>query len=222
MQASMRQRTANTLIYHHEKLQRIRKRSSILQLKNHEGKLVEGHQSCASLLQDEARALLDNTSTLDTNAQEELLAFVEEVFTEADNKLLDKAISDEDVKASLLCANRNLSPGSDGITYLTYLSCWNSLGLHLSDVIREIVKESKIPKSMKNCFLVLLSQDQQRKLNKNQGQEEALSPANRLQGPLWHSRGAPQEDREPHHLSTPICCWLQKGVTSSLSHQRCN
>ena len=144
----------HTLIYHHEKLQRIRKRSSILQLKNHEGKLVEGHQSCASLLQDEARALLDNTSTLDTNAQEELLAFVEEVFTEADNKLLDKAISDEDVKASLLCANRNSSPGSDGLTYLTYLACWDSLGHHLSDVIREIVNEVKLPESMKNCFLV--------------------------------------------------------------------
>ena len=79
---------------------------------------------------------------------------MDEVFTEADNKLLDKAISDEDVKASLLCANRNSSPGSDGLTYLTYLACWDSLGHHLSDVIREIVNEGKLPESMKNCFLV--------------------------------------------------------------------
>ena len=113
-----------TLIFHHEKLQKSRKRSSILRLKNHEGKLVEGHQSCASLLQEEARALLDNTSILDSKAQEELLSFVDVVFTEADNKLLDKPISDEDVKASLLSANRNSSPGSDGLTYLTYLVCW--------------------------------------------------------------------------------------------------
>ena len=143
-----------TLIFHHEKLQKSRKRSSILRLKNHEGKLVEGHHSCASLLQEEARALLDNTSILDSNAQEELLSFVDVVFTEADNKLLDKAISDEDVKASLLCANRNSSPGSDGLTYLTYLARWDSLGHHLSDVIREIVNEGKLPESMKNCFLV--------------------------------------------------------------------
>ena len=115
---------------------------------------MEGHQNCASLLQGEARALLDNTSSLDTNAQEDLLEFVEEVFTEADNNMLDKAISDEDIKASLLCANRNSSPGSDGITHLTYLSCWNSLGHHLSDGIREIVKEGKLPESMKSCFLV--------------------------------------------------------------------
>ena len=143
-----------TLIYHHEKLQKSRKRSAILKLQNHEGKLVEGHQNCASLLQGEARALLDNTSSLDINAQEDLLEFVEEVFTEADNNMLDKDISDEDVKASLLCANRHSSPGSDGISYLTYLACWNSLGHHLSDVIRLIVKEGKLPESMKNCFLV--------------------------------------------------------------------
>ena len=68
--------------------------------------------------------------------------------------MLDKDISDEDVKASLLSANRHSSPGSNGISYLTYLACWDSLGHHLSDVIRLIVKEGKLPESMKNCFLV--------------------------------------------------------------------
>ena len=79
---------------------------------------------------------------------------MEEVFTEADNAMLDKPITDEDVKASLLSANRNSAPGSDGITYLVYLTCWNTLGQHLSDVIREIVKEGKLPESMRNSFLV--------------------------------------------------------------------
>ena len=67
-----------TLIYHHEKLQKSRKRSSILKL-NPQGELVEGHQNCGSLLQGEARALQDNTSSLDTKAQDELLEVVEEV-----------------------------------------------------------------------------------------------------------------------------------------------
>ena len=143
-----------TLIFHHEQLNKSRKRSSILKLKNQEGILVEGHKNCASVLQEEARALLDNPSILDSEAQEELLSFVDVVFTEADNKFLDMPISDEDVKASLLSANRNSSPGSDGLTYLTYLACWDSLGQHLSDVIREIVKVGKLPESMKNSFLV--------------------------------------------------------------------
>merc|ERR1712004_497000 len=125
-----------TLIFHHEQLKKSRKRASILKLTNQEGNLVEGHRNCASV------------------PQEELLSFVDEVFTEADNKLLDNPISDEDVKASLLSANRNSSPGSDGLTYLTYLVCWDSLGHHLSDVIREIVKVGKLPESMKNSFLV--------------------------------------------------------------------
>merc|ERR1712173_91438 len=84
-----------TLIFHHEQLNKSRKRSSILKLINQEGNLVEGHKNCASVLQEEARALLDNPSILDSKAQEELLSFVDEVFTDEDNKLLDSPITDE-------------------------------------------------------------------------------------------------------------------------------
>ena len=73
-----------TLIFHHEQLKKSRKRASILKLTNQEGNLVEGHRNCASVLQEEARVLLDNPSILDSKAQEELLSFVDEVFTEAD------------------------------------------------------------------------------------------------------------------------------------------
>ena len=67
-------------------------------------------------------------ASLDPKAQNELLEGVEEVFTEGDNAKLDKPITDEDVKASLLSVNRNSTPGSDGITYLVYLTCWKALG----------------------------------------------------------------------------------------------
>ena len=67
-------------------------------------------------------------ASLDPKAQNELLEGVEEVFTEGDNAKLDKPITDEDVKASLLSVNRNSTPGSDGITCLVYLTCWNALG----------------------------------------------------------------------------------------------
>ena len=79
-------------------------------------------------LQGEARALLDNVASLDPKAQNELLEGVEEVFTEADNAMFEKPITDKEVEASLLSANRNSAPGSDGITYLVYLTCWNALG----------------------------------------------------------------------------------------------
>ena len=144
----------HTLMYHHEKLQSNRKRSSILKLKNKEGVLVEGHSGCASILQEEARALLDNVATLDPKAQEELLDGVEAVFTEEDNAMLEKPISNEDVKASLLRANRNSAPGSDGLSYQVYLKCWDSLGEHLCEVIREIVRIGKMPESMRNSYLV--------------------------------------------------------------------
>lgn len=143
---------------------------------------MEGHRNCASVLQEEARTLLDNPSILDSDAQEELLSFVDVVFTDEDNKMLDNPISDEDVKASLVSANRNSSPGSDGLTYLTYLTCWEALGHHLSEVLREIVSSGKLPEKLPGKF------------NKDQGQEKIVTAPDRFQNPVWSLGRAPQEN----------------------------
>ena len=141
-------------IYHHEKLYNVRKKSHIVKLLNKEGILVEGHNECAKLLNNEAKELLREAPNLDHVAQEELLESVNEVFTKHDNEMLEKDITDEEVKESLLMANRASSPGSDGLTFSVYIHCWQSLGPHLCQVIREIVKERKMCESMRHSFLI--------------------------------------------------------------------
>ena len=113
-----------------------------------------GHEECAKLLNEEAKTLLDTAPTLQPNAQEELLDNLTEVFTKEDNEMLEKEITDDEVKESLLKANRSSAPGSDGLSFLLYIQCWESLGPHLCEVLREVVKKGDLCESMKHTFLV--------------------------------------------------------------------
>ena len=143
-----------TRIYHHEKLYNARKKSSILKLVNSAGELAEGHEQCAKLLNEEAKDLLGAAPALDPEAQEELLENLTEVFTKDDNEMLEKDITDEEVKESLLRANRSSAPGSDGLSYSVYIQCWDSLGPPLCEVLRHAVREGKMCESMKHTYLI--------------------------------------------------------------------
>ena len=82
--------TSNTLKkseFPHEQHQKHLKHSSILQLETETG-ILEGHSACSSYLEGEVAKLLLNPAILDPASQEILLAEVEPVFTEEDNKML--------------------------------------------------------------------------------------------------------------------------------------
>ena len=139
--------------YHYDKLNRVRKRSSILKLKTKNGELVSGHAKCADLLNKEALELMSSEVDLDERAQRELLEQVDKVFTDQDNQMLDKPITNEEVWESLLRANRSSSPGSDSISYSVYIHCWPLLG-PLCDVIRAVVEKGRPTESMKHSLLL--------------------------------------------------------------------
>ena len=140
--------------YHYDKLNRVRKRSSILKLKTKNGELVSGHAKCADLLNKEALELMSSEVDLDERAQRELLEQVDRVFTDQDNQMLDKPITNEEVWESLLRANRSSSPGSDSISYSVYIHCWPLLGPHLCDVIRAVIEKGRPTESMKHSLLL--------------------------------------------------------------------
>ena len=75
------------------------KKSSILKLETENG-LLEGHEKSAQYLEKCAEDLLLHTVQLDGAAQEALLNEVDLVFTPADNEMLLKAPSKEEVKES--------------------------------------------------------------------------------------------------------------------------
>ena len=204
-------------IYHHEQLYRANNRSSITRLKSAEG-LVTGHRACADLLNKQTEDLLGAEAPLSQEAQDALLAEVEGVFTDKDNEMLENVISNEEVWQSLKCSNINSAPGSDGISFVTYVQCWSSLGSHLCDVIREVVNLGKPSTSMRHSFLVfspkvgktssVLTKDK-RRLALLQTDHKILSGilAARLRRTESHTlsppicRGPPQD--HPRHLSGP-------------------
>ena len=140
-------------IFHHEKLYRSINKSSILKLKSEDG-VVSGHRDCADPLNKEVQDLLGEETLLDREAQDDLLEDVQEAFTEKDNEMLEKEITNEEVRESLQRSNKNSAPGCDGITFLTYEQCWSSIGSHLCDVIREVVRKGRPTASMRHSFMI--------------------------------------------------------------------
>ena len=143
-------------IYHHDQLYRSKNKKSILKLKTG-NEVVEGHDKCAKVLNDEVKKLLGEEIILDGQAQEDLLADVEPSFTDEDNKMLDAVISNEEILESLKRSNKAASPGSDALTYLVYEECWESIGKHLCEVLRHVVQEGAPAKSMQYSYLVFSS-----------------------------------------------------------------
>ena len=147
------QESEKVRIFHYEQFYRTNNRSSITKLKTSAG-IIEGHDKCAKFLNNEVASLFGKEVELDEEAQEELLDEVEPVFTPDDNEMLQAEISDEEVKMSLHRSNKKASPGCDGLTYLVYEQCWGSLGKHLCEVIREVVRVGTPSVSMQHSLLV--------------------------------------------------------------------
>ena len=91
-------------IYHHQKMYSKRSVSSILKLKTPKG-IIEGHDACAEFLNKEALNHLGVKPQLDAACQESLLKDVGPVFTEADNAMLEKEVTDMEVLQSLKNCN---------------------------------------------------------------------------------------------------------------------
>ena len=140
--------------YHFERLTRVKRRSSILKLKNKQGVIVEGHRDCAETLTSEVKELLDSPADLDQESQEELLEMVEKVFSEEDNARLEQKLTDEEIKQSIERCNRLSSPGSDGVCYSVYHHCWKTIGPHLCDTLREVVARGQPTMSQRHSYLV--------------------------------------------------------------------
>ena len=140
-------------IFHHEQHQKLIKRSAILQLDTEHGTLT-GHSACSSYLEEEVAKLLLHPATLDTAAQEILLAEVEPVFTDEDNRMLLAPPSQDEVKEVLFNSNLKAAPGTDGLTSLLYKECWNSLGSSLHEMVTKVWEGEPLTLSQRTSLMV--------------------------------------------------------------------
>ena len=147
------QESERVRIYHHEQHQKSIKRSAILKLDTPNGLLI-GHEACSAYLQSQLAALLLHQAELDPSAQEILLAELEPVFTEDDNKELEKPPDKEELKTVLFKSNLNAAPGTDGITGLLYKAHWDILGDPLHQVVAAIHEGGQPTLSQRTCMMV--------------------------------------------------------------------
>ena len=76
-------RIRKVTIYHHEIHKKLIRKSAILKLQT-PGGVIEGHDQCATFLENEVKNLLLTDAGLDPTAQNVLLDDIEPCFTEAD------------------------------------------------------------------------------------------------------------------------------------------
>ena len=140
-------------IYHHEIHQKKIKKSNILKLQVGNN-IIEGHHACADHLEGLVAQLLLPPPVIDHAEQDQLLAEVEPVFTEADNALLCKDVTKAEVYDTLCASNLHAAPGCDGITSFLYKECWDTLGDSLTEVVKAIHLGQKPTKSQRTSLMV--------------------------------------------------------------------
>ena len=140
-------------IYHHELHKKHVKRSSILKLQSENG-LLEGHQECASYLEEQVGDLLLHPAGVDQVARDIMLNEVEEVFTEEDNENLLSLPELKDVKETVDSSNLLAAPGTDGIPSLLYSKCWEVMGPALTQVVQAIFMGEQPTHSMRTSLMV--------------------------------------------------------------------
>ena len=113
-------------IYHHDIHKKNIKKAAILKLQTERG-LLQGHAECANYLEDQVADLLLHPAPLHQGARDCLLAEVQHVFSEQDNKKFLRIPDEKEVKEVLNSSNLLAAPGTDGIPFLLYHECWQIL-----------------------------------------------------------------------------------------------
>ena len=142
-------------IYHHELHRRRIQRSSIVKLQTNDG-LKEGHDDCASHLQQQVRDLLLQSIQRDEEARKALLGEVAPVFTTTDNQMLLAPPTQSEVKKVLSQAHLLASPGCDGVPALLYKECWDVVKGPLTEMIQAIFAGQQPTLQQRTYFMVFL------------------------------------------------------------------
>ena len=152
-------------IYHHSLHSKNVKRGSILNLDTDRG-LLKGHKECAKYLEDQVKNLLLNPHTYNQSSRDILLKQTPKVFTEADNVMLLVPPSQNEIYKVICSSNLLASPGTDGIPYLLYKTCWSVIKDFLTEMILDIFNGENPTPSQRRSLMVFTSKPKYLNSNK--------------------------------------------------------
>ena len=142
-------------IYHHSLHAKTIRKGSILKLQTERG-LLTGHQECANYLEDQVQTLLLNKHPYKQGSRDALLNFVPKVFTDTDNKMLLKPPTQDEIYKVISISNQLASPGTDGIPYFFYKTCWSYIKDFLIAMIKCFHDGGNTSKSQKISMMVFM------------------------------------------------------------------
>ena len=142
-------------IYHHSLHAKNIRKGSILKLQTERG-LLTGHQECANYLEDQVKTLLLNKHPYKQGSRDALLNFVPKVFTDTDNKMLLKPPTQDEIYKVISISNQLASPGTDGIPYFFYKTCWSYIKDFLIAMIKCVHDGGNTSKSQKISMMVFM------------------------------------------------------------------
>ena len=125
--------------------------------------LLEGHKACATYLDISVADILLHPAQLDPAPQQVLLDEVEPVFTEADNTMICAVANKTEVKEVLWNSNRNVAPGTDGLTAFLYCQDWNILGNPLTEVTQALFRGEQPTPSQRTSLMMFDSKPKKTK-----------------------------------------------------------
>ena len=142
-------------IYHHSLHAKNIRKGSILKLQTERG-LLTGHQECANYLEDQVKTLLLNKNPYKQGSRDALLNFVPKVFTDTDNKMLLKPPTQDEIYKVISISNQLASPGTNGIPYFFYKTCWSYIKDFLIAMIKCFHDGGNTSKSQKISMMVFM------------------------------------------------------------------
>ena len=101
--------------------------------------------------------LLEVPAALDSDAQNLLLAEVDKVFTEEDNRILTAEPTKTEVEESIKSSNLHAAPGTDGIKSYLYKQCFPILGDAMTEVAQAVYKGEQLSKSQRTSLMICCS-----------------------------------------------------------------
>ena len=128
--------------------------------------MLRGHSECSRYLEEQVKSLLLSPHCFKQHDRDTLLGYTPQVFTHADNNMLLAPPTQKEILKVISNSNQTASPGTDGIPYMLYKTCWNNIKDFLTEMVLKVFDGENTTKSQRTSLMVFTSKPKYSNSNK--------------------------------------------------------